>query len=124
MRVGDGRSCLSVAGRTVLPAALSLQEFAIPEEEAEWVGLSLEEAIEKQRMLEKKVSSWGSVCAAEPNSRRAPERWRPAPAEQPHQPGPIRVPKTWGWAKVLHKPDLPTGGERRRGMVRNSCPGV
>lgn len=33
------------------------QEFAIPEEEAEWVGLSLEEAIEKQRLLEKKVSS-------------------------------------------------------------------
>ncbi|XP_040447441.1 39S ribosomal protein L28, mitochondrial [Falco naumanni] len=30
------------------------QEFAIPEEEAEWVGLSLEEAIEKQRLLEKK----------------------------------------------------------------------
>lgn len=26
----------------------------IPEEEAEWVGLSLEEAIEKQRLLEKK----------------------------------------------------------------------
>jgi len=33
------------------------QEFAIPEEEAEWVGLSLEEAIEKQRLREKKVSS-------------------------------------------------------------------
>uniref|UniRef100_A0A663N1G8 Large ribosomal subunit protein bL28m n=1 Tax=Athene cunicularia TaxID=194338 RepID=A0A663N1G8_ATHCN len=33
------------------------QEFAIPEEEAEWVGLSLQEAIEKQRLLEKKVSS-------------------------------------------------------------------
>lgn len=33
-----------------------LQEFVIPEEEAEWVGLSLEEAIEKQRLLEKKVS--------------------------------------------------------------------
>lgn len=33
------------------------QEFVIPEEEAEWVGLSLEEAIEKQRLLEKKVSS-------------------------------------------------------------------
>ncbi|POI31414.1 hypothetical protein CIB84_004836 [Bambusicola thoracicus] len=30
------------------------QEFVIPEEEAEWVGLSLEEAIEKQRLLEKK----------------------------------------------------------------------
>nr|XP_009934607.1 PREDICTED: 39S ribosomal protein L28, mitochondrial [Opisthocomus hoazin] len=30
------------------------QEFAIPEEEAEWVGLSLEEAIEKQRLREKK----------------------------------------------------------------------
>ncbi|XP_039588352.1 39S ribosomal protein L28, mitochondrial isoform X2 [Passer montanus] len=31
-----------------------LKEFVIPEEEAEWVGLSLEEAIEKQRLLEKK----------------------------------------------------------------------
>ncbi|XP_042294185.1 LOW QUALITY PROTEIN: 39S ribosomal protein L28, mitochondrial [Sceloporus undulatus] len=30
------------------------QEFVIPEEEAEWVGLSLEEAVEKQRLLEKK----------------------------------------------------------------------
>uniref|UniRef100_UPI00398EE26B large ribosomal subunit protein bL28m n=1 Tax=Pristiophorus japonicus TaxID=55135 RepID=UPI00398EE26B len=28
--------------------------FVIPEEEAEWVGLSLEEAVEKQRLLEKK----------------------------------------------------------------------
>lgn len=27
----------------------------IPEEEAEWVGLTLEEALEKQRLLEKKV---------------------------------------------------------------------
>lgn len=35
------------------------QEFVIPEEEAEWVGLSLEEAIEKQRLLEKKVSTTG-----------------------------------------------------------------
>uniref|UniRef100_A0A452IXF1 Large ribosomal subunit protein bL28m n=1 Tax=Gopherus agassizii TaxID=38772 RepID=A0A452IXF1_9SAUR len=30
------------------------QEFVIPAEEAEWVGLSLEEAVEKQRLLEKK----------------------------------------------------------------------
>ncbi|KAM8798421.1 large ribosomal subunit protein bL28m [Eudromia elegans] len=30
------------------------REFVIPEEEAEWVGLSLQEAIEKQRLLEKK----------------------------------------------------------------------
>ncbi|KAJ6655984.1 hypothetical protein lerEdw1_004569 [Lerista edwardsae] len=30
------------------------REFVIPEEEAEWVGLSLEEALEKQRLLEKK----------------------------------------------------------------------
>ncbi|XP_041035028.1 39S ribosomal protein L28, mitochondrial [Carcharodon carcharias] len=29
------------------------KEFVIPEEEAEWVGLSLEEAVEKQRLLEK-----------------------------------------------------------------------
>ncbi|XP_072346160.1 large ribosomal subunit protein bL28m isoform X3 [Scyliorhinus torazame] len=31
-----------------------LKVFVIPEEEAEWVGLSLEEAVEKQRLLEKK----------------------------------------------------------------------
>ncbi|XP_061576336.1 39S ribosomal protein L28, mitochondrial [Cololabis saira] len=30
------------------------KEFEIPEEEAEWVGLSLEEAVEKQRVLEYK----------------------------------------------------------------------
>uniref|UniRef100_A0A8C9UU76 Large ribosomal subunit protein bL28m n=1 Tax=Spermophilus dauricus TaxID=99837 RepID=A0A8C9UU76_SPEDA len=30
------------------------KEFAIPEEEAEWVGLTLEEAVEKQRLLEEK----------------------------------------------------------------------
>lgn len=30
------------------------REFVIPEEEAEWVGLTLEEALEKQRLLEKK----------------------------------------------------------------------
>ncbi|KAM9853167.1 large ribosomal subunit protein bL28m [Aulostomus maculatus] len=30
------------------------KQFEIPEEEAEWVGLSLEEAVEKQRQLEKK----------------------------------------------------------------------
>ncbi|XP_058013344.1 large ribosomal subunit protein bL28m isoform X1 [Ahaetulla prasina] len=30
------------------------KEFVIPEEEAEWIGLSLEEAVEKQRVLEKK----------------------------------------------------------------------
>lgn len=30
------------------------KEFVIPEEEAEWVGLSLEEAVEKQRLTEKK----------------------------------------------------------------------
>lgn len=31
------------------------QIFEIPEGEAEWVGLTLEEAVEKQRLLEKKV---------------------------------------------------------------------
>lgn len=31
------------------------QQFEIPEEEAEWVGLNLEEALEKQRQLEHKV---------------------------------------------------------------------
>lgn len=30
------------------------KQFEIPEEEAEWVGLSLEEAVEKQRLLEHK----------------------------------------------------------------------
>ncbi|XP_063170707.1 large ribosomal subunit protein bL28m [Candoia aspera] len=30
------------------------KEFVIPEEEAEWIGLSLEEAVEKQRVLEKR----------------------------------------------------------------------
>lgn len=30
------------------------QQFEVPEEEAEWVGLSLEEAVEKQRLLEQK----------------------------------------------------------------------
>lgn len=34
----------------------SKQQFEIPEEEAEWVGLSLEEAVEKQRQLEHKVN--------------------------------------------------------------------
>lgn len=34
---------------------LSEQQFEIPEEEAEWLGLSLEEAVEKQRQLEHKV---------------------------------------------------------------------
>nr|XP_051698127.1 39S ribosomal protein L28, mitochondrial [Oryctolagus cuniculus] len=31
------------------------KEFAIPEAEAEWVGLTLEEAVEKQRLLEEKA---------------------------------------------------------------------
>lgn len=31
------------------------QQFEIPEVEAEWVGLNLEEAVEKQRQLEHKV---------------------------------------------------------------------
>ena len=35
---------------------LSEQQFEIPEEEAEWVGLSLEEAVEKQRQQEHKVT--------------------------------------------------------------------
>lgn len=34
----------------------SEQQFEIPEEEAEWLGLSLEEAVEKQRQLEHKVA--------------------------------------------------------------------
>lgn len=32
-----------------------VQEFVIPEAEAEWVGLTLDEAVEKQRLLEEKV---------------------------------------------------------------------
>ena len=32
------------------------QQFEVAEEEAEWLGLSLEEAVEKQRLLEHKVS--------------------------------------------------------------------
>lgn len=35
---------------------LSKQQFEIIEEEVEWVGLSLEEALEKQRQLEHKVT--------------------------------------------------------------------
>lgn len=34
---------------------LAEQQFEIPEEEVEWLGLSLEEAVEKQRQLEHKV---------------------------------------------------------------------
>ncbi|KAG7215561.1 hypothetical protein INR49_022145 [Caranx melampygus] len=37
-------------------------QFEIPEEEAEWVGLSLEEAVEKQRQLEHKVSTFLENC--------------------------------------------------------------
>lgn len=33
------------------------QQFEVPEDEAEWVGLSMEEAVEKQRQLEYKVFS-------------------------------------------------------------------
>lgn len=33
------------------------QQFEIPAEEAEWVGLSVEEAVEKQRQLEHKVTA-------------------------------------------------------------------
>lgn len=36
---------------------LLAQSFVIPEAEAEWVGLTLEEAVEKQRLLEEKVST-------------------------------------------------------------------
>lgn len=41
---------------------LSEQQYEIPEEEAEWVGLSLEEAVEKQRQLEHKVSVFLDNC--------------------------------------------------------------
>ncbi|NWT71394.1 RM28 protein, partial [Prunella himalayana] len=46
--------CLGHLQRLCYLLLLLSQEFVIPEEEAEWVGLSLEEAIEKQRLLEKK----------------------------------------------------------------------
>lgn len=36
---------------------LSEQQFEIPQEEAEWLGLNLEEALEKQRQLEHKVNT-------------------------------------------------------------------
>lgn len=39
----------------------AFQQFQIPEEEAEWVGLSLEEAVEKQRQLEHKVTRHPTV---------------------------------------------------------------
>lgn len=53
-------TCLFVVQPVVLRLCLYLcysnkQQFEIPEEEAEWVGLTLEEAVEKQRLLEKKV---------------------------------------------------------------------
>lgn len=35
--------------------AVARQQFEVPADEAEWVGLSLEEAVEKQRLLEHKV---------------------------------------------------------------------
>ncbi|KAH0632089.1 hypothetical protein JD844_020152 [Phrynosoma platyrhinos] len=57
----DRRLTVTVTARTLdqIDAAFGfdayiLKEFVIPEEEAEWVGLSLEEAVEKQRLLEKK----------------------------------------------------------------------
>lgn len=40
---------------------LTEQQFEIPEEEAEWVGLSLEEAVEKQRLLEHKVTKFSKA---------------------------------------------------------------
>lgn len=53
-------TCLFVVQPVVLRLCLYLcysnkQHFEIPEEEAEWVGLTLEEAVEKLRLLEKKV---------------------------------------------------------------------
>lgn len=43
--------------RTSHGPLLLVQSFVIPEAEAEWVGLTLEEALEKQRLLEEKVST-------------------------------------------------------------------
>lgn len=50
------------------------QEFVIPEEEAEWVGLTLDEAVEKQRLLEEKVS----VCECQ---QRYPLGWHSGQAD-------------------------------------------
>ena len=70
--MGPPAGCPGLTARPVSPA----QEFVIPEAEAEWVGLTLEEAVEKQRLLEEKVSvcerqlpcalGWGSVLPREP----------------------------------------------------------
>lgn len=43
-----------------------VQDFVIPEAEAEWVGLTLEEALEKQRLLEEKVSE--RLCSGQPQA--------------------------------------------------------
>lgn len=60
---------VAAAPRPHQALCLSDQDFSIPEAEAEWVGLTLEEAVEKQRLLEEKVSpgfcipTWrGMVC--------------------------------------------------------------
>lgn len=52
--MGPPAGCLNLTESLSLPA----QEFVIPEAEAEWVGLTLDEAVEKQRLLEEKVSMW------------------------------------------------------------------
>lgn len=54
---------------------LPAQEFVIPEEEAEWVGLTLDEAVEKQRLLEEKVS----VCECQ---RLYPLEWHSSQADR------------------------------------------
>lgn len=61
VRIWAWTSCSSgppVADHLASPHApcLPAQEFVIQEEEAEWVGLTLDEAVEKQRLLEEKVS--------------------------------------------------------------------
>lgn len=52
--MGPLAGCLTVTSPT--SPSLSAQAFVIPEAEAEWVGLTLDEAVEKQRLLEEKVS--------------------------------------------------------------------
>lgn len=61
--MGPPAGCLNLTESLSLPA----QEFVIPEAEAEWVGLTLDEAVEKQRLLEEKVSMW--------EDQREPEAW-------------------------------------------------
>lgn len=73
------RALLAGASGLIVGLVPPVQEFVIPEAEAEWVGLTLDEALEKQRLLEEQVSmcehqplstsrqmGWGQGCLGEP----------------------------------------------------------